>query len=107
MRKVVTKLLILTLLELLKLKLLTLTWLMSNKMRNLCLWLKLDLLGITVLIMIKFQLTLLRLGIIGSIILTLIMLIIWLGFSSTFVSTSVSIEASYTSMSIFVVELVL
>ena len=89
MRKVVTKLLILTLLELLKLKLLTLTWLMSNKMRNLCLWLKLDLLGITVLIMIKFQLTLLRLGI------------------STFVSTSVSIEASYTSLSIFLVELVL
>ena len=76
MCKVVTKLLILTLLELLKLKLLTLTWLMSNKMRTLCLWLKLVLLGIIVL-------TLLRLGI------------------STFVSTSVSIEAS------FLIELVL
>ena len=59
MRKVVTKLLILTLLELLKL--LTLTWLMSNKVRTLCLWLKLVLLGIILLIMIKFQLTLLRL----------------------------------------------
>ena len=54
MRKVV--------IQLLKLKLLTLTRLMSNKMRTLCLWLKLVLLGIIVLI--RFQLTLLRLGII-------------------------------------------
>ena len=47
MRKVV--------IQLLKLKLLTLTRLMSNKMRTLCLWLKLVLLGIIVLI--RSQLT--------------------------------------------------